>query len=39
MYCVLIVDGQARWGTAYDVFGGGEAGKAACRAIGKKMNC
>jgi len=27
-------DGSAVWGTAYDFFGGGEAGKEACRAIG-----
>lgn len=34
--CVLTLptDGEAVWGTAYDFFGGGEAGMRACRAIG-----
>lgn len=30
----LYDDNEAVWGTAFDFFGGGEAGKAACRAIG-----
>lgn len=29
-----MADGSAVWGTAYEFFGGGEAGKEACRAIG-----
>jgi hypothetical protein len=32
---VFAADGdKAVWGTAYDFFGGGEAGQRACRAIG-----
>ena len=29
-----VVEKDARWGTLYDHFGGGDAGRDACRAVG-----